>query len=165
MLATPSLFSFEKIYKITESKENWSFETRRILDVTWRFPLSTYLVLAFDGVGAPIGYWLVSNVPRPDMNNIVFMWKHRMRIPGTAKGENHIPWHPHLCLVLHETVEMGSKVGGILELERRHEHTKESFASAYRHQSESWSSGRAHWLLSNSAYTGMCESKPRQLEK
>lgn len=55
------------------------------LDVTWRFPLSTYLVLAFDGVGAPICYWLVSNVPRPDVNNIVFMRKHRMRIPGTAR--------------------------------------------------------------------------------
>lgn len=109
--------------------------------MTWRLPLSTYLVLAFDGVGAPICYWLVPNVPRPDVNNIVLVWKYRMRIPGTAREKIKylgILTHVYFCM-------------NPLRWARRHWHIKESFASAYRHQSESWSSGRAHWLLSNRA--------------
>lgn len=78
-----------------------------------------------------------------------------MRVPGTA---GHKSTYTRLLLqsLQHLFVEFEDakveQLGGI--------DTK-----SYRHQSESWSSGRVHWLLSNSAYTGICESKPRQLEK
>lgn len=47
-------------------------------------PVLTHLVLAFNRVGAPVCYWLVSHIPGSDMNYVVFMRENRMRVSGTA---------------------------------------------------------------------------------
>lgn len=48
--------------------------------------LKTYLILTLDRIGAPIGNWCVSNVPRPDVNDVVFMWEDGKSVPVKSNG-------------------------------------------------------------------------------
>lgn len=128
----------------------------------------THLVLAVNRVGAPICYRLVSNIPWSDVNYIVFMREDRMRVPGTtvdkARTQVALPQRSLVAL-------LQRSLAHVIENRKRYRPTEVDSAQgrlgtkSYRHQSESWSSGKVHWLLSNNAYTGMCESNPRQLEK
>lgn len=48
--------------------------------------LKPYLILTLDRVGAPICNWCVSNVPRPDVNDVIFMWEDGKSVPVKPNG-------------------------------------------------------------------------------